>query len=48
MPGYTCFGKPREGLKSKGGEEGVGFLVSGPFLHDLTIVKRLNIMKLYG
>ena len=48
MPGYKWFGKPREGIKGKRGEGGVGFLVSEPLLDDVTIIKMLNVMKAYG
>ena len=48
VPGYRWFGKPRERIKEKRGECGVGFLVSEPLLDDVTIIKMLNVMNPYG
>ena len=42
MPGYKWFGKPRESIKGKRGEGGVGFLVSEPLLDDVTIIKKVK------
>ena len=48
LRGYKWFGKPRESNKGKRGEGGVGFLISEPLLDDVTITKRLTVMKPYG
>ena len=40
VPGYKWFGKPREGIKGKRGEGGVGFLVSELLMEDVTIIKK--------
>ena len=48
MPGYKWFGKPRESIKDKRGEGGVGFLVSEPLLDDVAIIKTFNVLKPYG
>ena len=47
VPGYKWFGKPREGIKLKRGEGGVGFLVSETLLDNGTIIKMLIVMTPY-
>ena len=42
VPGYKWFGKPREGIKGKRGEGGVGFLVSELLMEDVTIIKNVK------
>ena len=42
VPGYKWFGKPREGIKGKRGEGGVGFLVSEFLIDDVTIIKNVK------
>ena len=42
VPGYKWFGKPRESIKGKRGEGGVGFLISEPLLDDVTIIKNVK------
>ena len=42
VPGYKWFGRPRENVKGKRGEGGVGFLVSEPLLDDVTIIKNVK------
>ena len=42
VPGYKWFGKPRESIKGKRGEGGVGFLVGEPLLDDVVIMKNVK------
>ena len=41
VPGYEWFGRPRDGIKGKQGEGGVGFsvYVSELLIEDVTIIK---------
>ena len=48
VPGNKWFGKPREGIKGKQGEDGVGFLVSEHLMEDVIISKMVNVMKPYS
>ena len=48
VSGYKWIGKPREGIKNKRWEGGVGFLVSESLLDNVTIIEKLNAMKPYG
>ena len=38
VPGYKWFGKPREGIKGKRGEGGVGFLAGDLLMEDVIII----------